>query len=186
MEFIEKKLKGAFEIKLKPLGDERGFFMRTYDELLFSEAGLNNKWVQENHSRSTRKGIIRGFHLQLPPFSETKLIRAIKGEAVDVFVDLRKNSPTFGAWDSILISDKLYNYALVPRGFGHAICTLTEVCEVVYKVDNYYSPTNEVGIIWNDLDLDISWPTKEPFLSEKDKNNLTMQDFVNKYEGIIV
>lgn len=184
MDFFEKKLKGAYEIKLKPIGDNRGFFMRTFDDNLFEATGIKNKWVQENQSRSTKKGIIRGLHMQLPPFSETKLIRTIKGEALDVFVDLRKGSPTFGQWDSVLISENLYNYALVPRGFGHAICTLTEECEVLYKVDNYYAPDYEIGILWNDEDLNIEWPIDIPFLSEKDKNNLTFKGFVEKHGGI--
>lgn len=183
MEFIEKKLKGTFEIKLKPIGDNRGFFMRTFDDKLFEAAGLGYKWVQENHSKSEKKGIIRGLHLQLPPFAETKLIRAISGEVLDVFVDLRKESPTFGQWDSVLLSEKTYNYVLVPRGFGHAICTLTENCEIIYKVDNYYSPEHEVGIIWDDKDINIEWPVSNPVLSKKDKNNMTLKEFVRHLEG---
>lgn len=186
MEFIEKKLKGAYEITLKPIGDNRGFFMRTFDDILFKEKGLDFKWVQENHSKSERKGILRGLHLQLPPFSETKLIRAIRGEALDVFVDLRKDSPTFGQWDSILISEKLHNYVLIPRGFAHAICILTESCEVLYKVDNYYSPAHEVGIIWNDKSINIDWPFNDVILSDKDKKNITLKEFIQKYEGLIV
>ncbi|MFC2151950.1 dTDP-4-dehydrorhamnose 3,5-epimerase [Bacteroidota bacterium] len=186
MEFIKKKLKGAFEIKLKPIGDSRGFFMRAFDDKLFADAGIKNKWVQENHSRSTSLGTIRGFHLQLPPFAETKLIRAIKGEALDVFVDLRLDSPTFGQWDSVLLSDKLYNYALIPKGFGHAICTLTEVCEVIYKVDNYYSPENEIGLMWDDKDINVEWPIKNPILSDKDQKNLTLKQFIKIHKGIKV
>lgn len=184
MEFIEKKLKGAFEIKLKPIGDNRGFFMRAFDDKLFEAAGLDYKWVQENHSKSDKKGIIRGLHLQLPPFAETKLIRAIRGEALDIFVDLRKGSPTFGQWDSVLLSEKLYNYALVPKGFGHSICTLTDNCEVIYKVDNYYSLEHEVGIIWNDKDLNIDWPFSDPILSDKDKRNISFERFKNEFGGI--
>ena len=182
MEFIEKKLKGAFEIKLKPIGDNRGFFMRVFDDKLFEAAGLNYKWVQENHSKSEKKGIIRGLHLQLPPFAETKLIRAIRGEVLDVFVDLRKGSPTFGQWDSVLLSEKTYNYVLVPRGFAHSICTLTDKCEVIYKVDNYYSPEHEIGIIWNDKDININWPVSNPILSKKDSNNMTLKEYI-EYNG---
>ncbi len=182
MEFIEKKLKGTFEIRLKPVGDNRGFFMRAFDDKLFAAAGLDYKWVQENHSKSDKKGIIRGLHLQLPPFAETKLIRAIRGEVLDVFVDLRKESPTFGQWDSVLLSEKTYNYVLVPKGFGHAICTLTENCEIIYKVDNYYSPEHEAGIIWNDKDINIKWPVSNPVLSKKDKNNMTLKEFVRHLE----
>ena len=155
MKIKEKKIKGAYEITLNPIKDTRGFFMRVFDDKIFKEFGITNKWVQENHSRSEQKGIIRGFHFQFPPYAETKLIRAVRGEAIDVFVDLRKDSPTFGQWDSVLLSEDSFNYAFVPKGFGHAICTLTDVCEVIYKVDNYYAPDYECGILWNDPDLKI-------------------------------
>jgi dTDP-4-dehydrorhamnose 3,5-epimerase len=184
MEFIEKKLKGAFEIKLKTIKDSRGFFMRTFDDKIFTENNLDRKWVQENHSRSLNKGIIRGLHFQMPPYAETKLIRAIRGTVLDVFVDLRKDSPTFGQWDSVLLSDDRYNCALIPRGFAHGFCTLTDDCEVVYKVDNYYAPEYECGIIWNDPDINIEWPVKDPILSEKDLKNLSLQEFKEKHTSV--
>lgn len=184
MIFNERKLSGVFEIKLNPIGDERGFFMRVFDDKLFEKSGIVHNWVQENHSKSGEKGIIRGIHLQMPPYSEAKLVRAVKGKVLDVFVDLRKNSPTFGQWDSVLLSEELKNYVLVPRGFGHSICTLEENSEIIYKVDNYYSPENEIGINWNDPDIGIDWPIKTPILSEKDKNNISLKDFINKYNSI--
>jgi len=158
--------------------------MRTYDEKIFKEYGINNKWVQENHSLSKNKGIIRGLHFQFPPYSETKLIRCIRGAIMDVFVDLRKNSPTFGKWDSIVLSEENNKMVLLPRGFAHGFCTLTKDSEVLYKVDNYYTPEFESGIRWNDPDLNIKWPVEQPILSEKDKNNITFKDFTNKYGGI--
>lgn len=184
MEFIKKKLKGVFEIKLNPIGDHRGFFMRTFDDKLFEELGLNFKWVQENHSKTEKKGTIRGLHLQLPPFAETKLIRAIRGEVLDVFVDLRLGSPTFGQWDSVLLSEKSHNYVLVPKGFGHSICTLTNDSEIIYKVDNYYSPEHEIGIIWNDKDINIEWPISNLILSDKDKRNMSLTRFKKEFGGI--
>ncbi len=184
MEIKKYKLKGVYEIILNPYLDERGFFMRTYDEKIFKEYGINNKWVQENHSLSKNKGIIRGLHFQFPPYSETKLIRCIRGAIMDVFVDLRKNSPTFGRWDSIVLSEENNKMVLLPRGFAHGFCTLTKDSEVLYKVDNYYTPEFESGIRWNDPDLNIKWPVEQPILSEKDKNNITFKDFTNKYGGI--
>jgi dTDP-4-dehydrorhamnose 3,5-epimerase len=184
MHIIEKKIKGVFEINLKPHKDERGFFMRTYDNKIFEELGIDKKWVQENHSRSMQKGIIRGLHFQVPPFAETKLVRAIRGSVLDVFVDLRKDSPTFAQWDSIILTEDKFNCILIPRGFAHGFCTLTDFCEITYKVDNYYSPEHECGIIWNDKDLNIDWQIDNPILSEKDSKNMCLNDFKTKFEGI--
>lgn len=177
MEIKTRKLKDVFEISLEPRIDERGFFMRTFDQSIFAESGLNFNWVQENHSRSEQKNIIRGLHFQLPPFAETKLVRCIQGAILDVFVDMRKDSPTFGQWDSIELSAQNKKMILIPRGFAHGFCTLTDISEVVYKVDNYYSKDFERGIIWNDPDLNINWPTTNPILSNKDKTNLRFFEF---------
>ncbi|MCK4662465.1 MAG: dTDP-4-dehydrorhamnose 3,5-epimerase [Bacteroidales bacterium] len=184
MEIIKKKIKGTYEIILKPIKDNRGFFLRTYDNKIFDKFGINKNWVQENHSKSEKKGIIRGLHFQLPPFLETKLVRCIRGSVFDVFVDLRKNSPTFGQWDSIILSENSYNYAYIPRGCAHGFCTLTDISEVIYKVDNYYAPDYETGIIWNDKDLKIEWIEKNPILSEKDSKNITFSEFIKNYQFI--
>lgn len=184
MEIKERKLKDVYEVSLNPVEDERGFFMRVFDQKLFDEAGIDRKWVQENHSKSLKRGILRGLHFQLAPYSETKLIRCIRGEVYDVFVDLRKDSLSFGKWDSIILSEENRKMIFIPRGFAHGFCTLTEVSEVVYKVDNYYSKEHEIGLIWNDKIVDIKWPIETPYLSEKDKNNISFPDFVNKYKGI--
>ena len=184
MEVKERKLKGVFEISLNPMGDERGFFMRTFDDTKFKEKGIDRKWVQENHSRSERKGIIRGLHFQFNPFSETKLVRCIKGSVLDVFVDLRKYSDTFGKWDAIELSEENKKMIFIPRGFAHGFCTLTEISEVLYKVDNYYNSETESGIMWNDHDINIEWPVHDPQLSNKDKNNLTFNQFIKKYDSI--
>lgn len=184
MEIKELKLKGVFEIKLNSNIDERGFFMRTFDYKIFQEAGLKYNWVQENHSLTLKKNTIRGLHLQLPPFSESKLVRCIKGKIFDVFVDLRKQSSTFGQWDALVISEDSLNSILIPRGFAHGFCTLTDNCEVIYKVDNYYSPSHEVGLLWNDEQLKIDWPAEKPQLSEKDNKNITLSEFIEKYKSI--
>jgi len=183
MEIKERKLRGVFEITLNPHVDERGFFMRTYDNKIFSEAGLDHKWVQENHSRSERKGIIRGLHFQLPPFAETKLVRCIRGSVLDVFVDLRTGSATFGQWDSLLLTEINRKLVLIPRGFAHGFCTLEEISEVLYKVDNYYNKEAECGLLWNDPDLSIEWPTREPILSLKDKQNLTLKEITSQFKN---
>ncbi len=184
MEIKERKLKGTYEITLKPHLDNRGFFMRTFDDTIFKKNGIERKWVQENHSRSEEKGIIRGLHFQLSPFSETKLVRCIKGAILDVFVDLRKNSETFGQWDSIELSAENKKMIFIPRGFAHGFCTLTEISEVVYKVDNYYSQENERGLLWNDKTVGINWPTDNPILSAKDERNMTLAQFVEEYKYI--
>lgn len=178
MEFRELKLSGVIEMTLTPHLDERGFFMRAYDATLFEKHGINMNWVQENHSRSEKKGILRGLHFQMEPFSETKLIRCIRGEIFDVAVDLRKDSPAFGQWTGVCLSEENKKMLLIPRGFAHGFCTLTELSEVVYKVDNVYSPEHERGLIWNDPDLNIDWPVNDPILSAKDKKNMTLKEFM--------
>jgi dTDP-4-dehydrorhamnose 3,5-epimerase len=178
MEFRELEIAGLFEITLKPHVDERGFFVRAYDIDEFRNHDLHREWVQENHSRSERKGIIRGLHFQIEPFSETKLVRCIRGEIFDVAVDLRKGSKTFGKWHGISLSEENKKMFYIPRGFAHGFCTVTEISEVVYKVDNFYSPEHERGLIWSDPDIAIDWPFETPILSAKDKRNLTLKEFL--------
>jgi len=184
MEVKERKLKGVFEVILNPIVDNRGFFMRTFDDTIFKEFGMDRKWVQENHSRSEEAGIIRGLHFQLPPFSETKLVRCIKGKVLDVFVDLRKGSKTFGEWDSIELTEVNKKMIFIPRGFAHGFCTLTNVSEVIYKVDNFYTPSSELGLLWNDKDINIKWPVKFPVLSNKDSKNLLLKEFIKTHQSI--
>lgn len=187
MEIKERRLKGVFEITLEPHMDERGFFMRTFDKKIFEETGIDREWLQENHSRTEKKGIIRGLHFQIPPFSETKLVRCITGEILDVFVDIRHDSMTFGQWDCIELSAENKRMIFIPRGFAHGYCTLSKISEVVYKVDNFYSPVHEKGIIWNDIDLKIKWPESNPILSDKDKKNMTLKQFIEQsYEYKII
>lgn len=178
MEFKELSIAGLFEIIPTPHSDERGFFMRTFDVKEFKAYGLSREWVQENHSRSEKKGIIRGLHFQKEPLAETKLIRCIRGEIFDVAVDLRKESATFGKWMGMVLSEENRKMFFIPRGFAHGFCTLTEISEVVYKVDNFYSRDHEIGLIWNDPDLNIEWPIKDPILSDKDRKNMRLDDWV--------
>ncbi len=184
MQFTQRKLTGVWEIQLAPIQDERGFFMRAYDTGLFEQAGLHRQWMQENHSRSERAGIIRGLHFQFPPFAETKLVRCIRGAVLDVFVDLRLGSPTFGQWDALELSETNKKLIFIPRGFAHGFCTLTEESEVLYKVDNVYNREHEGGLLWSDPEIGIDWPVQTPVLSEKDGRNMTFREFVQKYSGI--
>lgn len=184
MQFTQRKFTGVFEIQLSPIRDERGFFMRAYDVGLFEQAGLHRQWMQENHSRSEHRGIIRGLHFQFPPFAETKLVRCVRGAVLDVFVDLRAGSPTFGQWDSIELSEENKKLIFIPRGFAHGFCTLTEESEVLYKVDNVYNREHEGGLLWSDPDIAIEWPVQTPLLSEKDSRNMTLRAFVERYGSI--
>jgi len=182
----ERRFKGVFEIQLEPLQDNRGFFMRVYDEEIFKKHGIHKNWVQENHSLSIEKGIIRGMHFQFPPHMEAKLVRVIRGEIYDVFIDLRKDSLTFGQWDSIKLSADSREMIYIPRGFAHGFCTLTKNCEVIYKVDNYYAPDSEGIIRWDDPDLAIKWPLNNPILSEKDSKAKNFREFIEKHGGLEV
>jgi len=171
MPFAFKRLEipGVLLIEPKVFEDERGFFMETYKMPDFVTAGIKGNFVQENHSRST-KGVLRGLHYQNPPFAQGKLVRVVRGEIFDVTVDIRKGSPTWGKWVGVILSEENKNILYVPAGLAHGFCVLSEIAEVIYKTTNVYSAESEAGIIWNDEDLNIEWPVKEPVLSEKDKN----------------
>lgn len=162
------KLDGIFEIRPKLIGDMRGYFAETYLEKVFAEHGLQTNWVQENQSLSTDLHTLRGLHFQAPPHAQTKLVCVVVGKVLDVFVDIRKNSATYGRWDSIILSDELCNSVYVSRGFAHGFCTLTDDVIVQYKVDAPYRRESEGGIIWDDTDLAIKWNAENPKLSERD------------------
>lgn len=179
MEIRPLKLRGSFEITVNRIGDSRGYFMRSYDKNLFAENNLQTDWYQENQSYSSRLYTVRGLHFQKPPHSETKLVRVVQGKILDVFVDLRKDSETYGEWDSIELSDDNGKAIYIPRGFAHGFCTLTECTLVLYKVDNVYTPSHESGIRWNDPIIGIEWNINEDeaFLSDRDKNAPLFSDF---------
>lgn len=175
------KLEGTFEIIIKRIGDSRGYFMETYSQKTFAEHGLQTEWVQENQSLSEKKHTVRGLHFQKPPAAQAKLVRVIQGEALDVFVDLRKDSKTYGQWDSLVLSEENCNWVYVPRGFAHGFCTLTQNVIIQYKVDNPYSPEHDSGIRWNDADIGVKWNVENPVLSEKDRNAQFFKDFVSPF-----
>jgi len=180
MIFRQLEIPDVFEITLDPRKDHRGFFMRTYDVDLFKKNGLYREWMQENHSKSVNIGTIRGLHFQIEPYSETKLVRCIRGSIFDVAVDIRKNSATFGKWVGAELTEENKKMLYIPRGFAHGFCTISEISEVVYKVDNIYSPEHERGIIWSDTDIAINWPVENPILSVKDSKNLTLQQYIKQ------
>ncbi len=186
MLITERKLKGVFEIQLVPREDQRGFFMRTYDEAIFEKYGINRPWVQENHSLSLKKGTIRGMHFQFSPHAETKLVRVVSGTLFDVFIDLRKGSPTFGQWDSLILSAENKKAVYIPRGFAHGNCALTDDVQLLYKVDNFYTPLSEGTIKWNDPDVNIEWPACDFIVSEKDAKAKSLREFAAEHGGVEV
>lgn len=181
MKLIKTKFADAFLIEPNVFGDHRGFFMESYNEELFRKNDLNHTFIQDNHSLSQPAGTLRGLHYQLNPKAQTKLVRATRGAIYDVIVDIRKNSPTYGEWQGFILSDANKRQLLVPKGFAHGFCTLVENTEVQYKVDEYYSPENDRGILWNDPSLGIDWPVSNPVLSEKDTKHPLLKDAENNF-----
>lgn len=165
--FQKTNIEGVFIIEPQVFGDHRGYFMETYNEKEFKNAGLNYTFVQDNQSKS-KKGVLRGLHFQ-KQFPQAKLVRVISGEVFDVAVDLRKNSPTYGKWVGVVLSAENKKMFMIPRGFAHGFVVLSETAEFVYKCDEFYHPEDEGGVLWNDPDINIVWPYDgEPILSQKD------------------
>jgi dTDP-4-dehydrorhamnose 3,5-epimerase len=149
--------------------DSRGFFVETYRKNVLAELGIDEDFVQDNHSRSTQ-GVVRGIHFQLPP-GQAKLVRCARGAILDVVVDLRQGSPTFGAWESHDLSDENHRQIYIPVGFGHGFCVASEIADVVYKTSGYYDAAIERGIAWDDPDVGIEWPAGlELIVSKRDAN----------------
>lgn len=176
MKLIDTKLDGVKIIEPKVFKDNRGFFMESFNFKKFAELGLEFDFIQDNHSLSVDKDVIRGLHYQLNPMAQTKLVRVITGAIYDVAVDIRKDSPTFGKWVGVTLSEDNHRMLVVPKGFAHGFCTLKENTHVQYKVDDYYSAENDKGILWNDPMLAIDWPTSNPILSEKDAKQPLLND----------
>lgn len=173
--FNETKIKDVYIIDVKTYGDNRGYFMETYKEADFKEAGLNYNFVQDNQS-SSRKGVLRGLHFQ-KTYPQAKLVRVIKGEVFDVAVDLRKNSPTYGQWVGVVLSEDNKRQFMIPRGFAHGFVVMSDYAEFAYKCDELYHPEDEGGIMWNDPAIGIEWPeVGEIILSEKDKIHPSFAD----------
>lgn len=170
------KLTDAFVLEPVVHGDHRGFFMESYNDSLFKQHGIAYNFIQDNQSLSAEAGVLRGLHYQLNPKAQTKLIRVLTGAIYDVIVDIRKSSPTFSQWVGVILSEHNHRQLLVPKGFAHGFCTLVPNTQVLYKVDEYYSPENDRGILWNDPALGIDWPTSNPTLSDKDQRHPLLKD----------
>lgn len=186
MQITEHDIEDVYEIKLEPIEDGRGYFMRVYDQDIFNQHGIDCTWVQDSQSKSTQRGIVRGLHFQYPPRAETKLIRVVSGKIFDVYVDLRQGSPTFGEWGSVELSAKNNKMIHIPRGLAHGFCTLTDNVEVFYRIDNYYEPELQGRIRWDSPDLDIHWPIENPVVSHDDSEAASFSDFVEESGGIEV
>jgi dTDP-4-dehydrorhamnose 3,5-epimerase len=175
MKVIDTKIPDVKIIEPTVFGDERGFFMETWNQQKFEElvTGKPTSFVQDNHSKS-KQGILRGLHYQSVN-TQGKLVRVVSGEVFDVAVDIRKDSPTFGQWVGVYLSAENKRQLWVPEGFAHGFYVTSEEAEFVYKCTNYYHPQSEISIAWNDIDIGIDWPLKtEPMLSEKDKNAMSL------------
>lgn len=162
----------------KRIGDERGFFVETYNRALMEPMTGPMDWVQDNHSRSNPKGTVRGLHFQIPPFAQDKLVRCIRGSILDVAVDIRNGSPTFGQHVAAKLTAEGGEQIFVPKGFAHGFVTLEDDCEIIYKVTNYFSATHDRGGRWNDPALKIDWAVaeKDATLSGKDAVQPTLAD----------
>ena len=182
-ERIETEIKDLIIIKPKVFEDSRGFFLESYNYNDFKELGINNIFVQDNHSKSS-KGVLRGMHLQKNDDAQAKLVRVLKGAVLDIAVDLRKDSETFGKYVAVRLDDKNKLMFFLPRGFAHGFLTLEDDTEYFYICDNFYAPQSEDGIIWNDEDLKINWNFNEYgikiedlIISEKDKKNKSFKQY---------
>jgi dTDP-4-dehydrorhamnose 3,5-epimerase len=178
---------GVLELNTNRIGDDRGAFSVTYEAQLAATFGINELFVQDNQSVSAKRGTLRGIHLQLPPHSQGKLVRVLRGSILDVIVDARPGSPTLGQHVSIEVSAERRNQVWVPRGFGHGFCTLEDDTEVFYKVDAPWSPEAERSILWSDPTLAIDWivDAAEMTLSDKDEDAPSFNDIVGEIEAAI-
>ena len=181
--FTETKIKGVYIIEPKVFGDNRGYFMETYNKEHFAEAGLTMNFVQDNESSSS-KGVLRGLHFQTK-HTQGKLVRVTEGEVFDVAVDLRKGSPTYGQWEGVVLSAENKKQFYIPEGFAHGFLVLSDHAIFNYKCTDFYCPEGEGGVLWNDPDIGIEWPLEgidNIILSEKDKVHPTLKDLNVPFE----
>jgi dTDP-4-dehydrorhamnose 3,5-epimerase len=175
MKILETPLAGTLVLEPKVFEDVRGFFLESYNEKVFAAIGVADKFVQDNHSSSVR-GVLRGLHYQVEK-PQGKLVRVVSGEVLDVFLDLRKSSPTFGRWHGVKLSGENKLLAWIPAGFAHGFQVLSERAHVLYKATEFYFPELERTVLWNDSDLRIKWENAgEPMLSEKDQRGVSFRD----------
>ena len=174
-DFEKLGLEGLVLVKPRIFKDPRGFFLEAYKRSDFEKAGIFGDFVQDNHSRSV-KDVLRGLHFQKKDSAQGKLIRCLSGRILDVAADIRPGSPSFGKWVALELNETNAHMLYVPPGFAHGFLVLSETAELLYKCTREYNPASEAGIIWNDPQLNISWPVKNPILSEKDKKNPLLKD----------
>lgn len=175
MRVIKTKLEDCVIIEPKVFGDERGFFLETFQSARYADsAGIMLPFVQDNHSRSTY-GVLRGLHFQKSK-PQGKLVRVVKGEVYDVAVDLRQHSTTYGQWEAVVLSEQNKKQFWVPPGFAHGFLVLSDIADFEYKCTDYYDPLDEGSLLWSDPELDIPWPIEDPILSNKDENALVLVD----------
>ena len=174
MKVHQTSISGALILEPKVFSDDRGFFLESYSERTFADLGIKQKFVQDNHSSSNR-GVLRGLHYQVQK-PQGKLVRVVSGEVLDVFVDLRRSSPTFGRWDSVKLSTENKLLAWIPAGLAHGFYVLSETADVLYKSTEFYYPELERTILWNDPDLAIEWNAQNPLLSPKDQRGIHFRD----------
>jgi len=179
MKILKTPLPGVLLLEPKRRGDSRGFFLETYREDTLKAAGITDRFVQDNHSRSTR-GVLRGLHYQLIQ-PQGKLVRVARGAVYDVVVDVRKDSPTFGQWYGNTLDEESLRMMYIPPGFAHGFAVLSDIADFIYQCTDYYHPQSEQGILWNDPNIGIEWPIDDIRLSEKDRNNPKLGDLPEKY-----
>jgi len=180
MELIKTPIEGLVVLQPKIFHDGRGHFYESYNREVFSKLGLDYDFVQDNQSLS-QKGVLRGLHFQNPPHAQAKLVRVIKGAALDVAVDIRKNSPTYGQHYSIRLDEQNKTLFMIPEGFAHGFLTLEDDTIFAYKCSNFYSKASEESLLWNDPDLGIDWGISDPQLSEKDLKGKNFKDFSSRF-----
>ena len=182
MPFTYKKLDipEVILVEAQSFLDDRGFFLESFKESAFVSNGIDTKFVQDNFSHSV-KGVLRGLHYQKNPKAQAKLVTTLRGEIFDVAVDIRKDSPTYGKWVSEILSENNHRLLYIPEGFAHGFYVISQDADVLYKVNNEYSSEHEKGIIWNDPTLNISWPTNNPILHEKDLQLPLLKDADNNF-----
>ncbi len=172
MQIVETSLPGVVILQPRVFADPRGFFMETYREQTLAEAGIHERFVQDNHSHSSR-GVLRGLHYQLQ-HPQAKLCRVVRGEVLDVAVDIRAGSPHFGKWVSVVLSEENHWQLFIPKGFAHGFVVRSETADFLYKCSDYYNGPDDRGVLWNDPDIGIDWQTTGPLLSEKDLRYLPL------------
>ena len=183
MNVITTNLSGVYVFEPKKFIDSRGYFMESYNKQLLKEYIGDINFVQDNESKSTY-GVVRGLHFQKPPFAQAKLVRVVHGKILDIAVDIRKGSATFGQHFAIELSDENHRQLFIPRGFAHGFSVLSNEVVFQYKCDNYYQPSSEGAVLWNDSELNINWAidNEHVILSDKDKNNSIFAELNSPFE----